>query len=180
MKPRFWIPALACSVIWQLCALAMLYPVGGLFFIWILEPLFVRIVGPIQANYSTYARISLCFGTFLVTAPATYLCVRLFDRMRRASTPRKTRLGAWLGWTWLVWSALVFASAFGISYQINQLFWALFGIPNDLYSFKNMMLHRIVTWILCTIPTSMVALWVYAKLTTPRIPGFPIETVKSD
>lgn len=180
MKSQFWTPVLVCTVVWQLCALAMVYSVGGLIFVWIFELLFVRIVGPIQANYASFARFSLYFGYFLVTAPATYLCVRLFDRMRKVSLPRKTGLCAWLGWTWLVWSALVFASTFGISYQINQLFWALFGVPNDLYSFRNIMLHRIVTWFLCTIPTSIVALRVYTKLTTPRISGFPIETMKSN
>src|SRR6185503_20597526 len=91
MKHRFWTPALACTAIWQLCALVMVYPVGGFLFVWIFEPLFVRFIGPIQTNNASFARMSLYLGYFLVTAPATYICVRLFDRLRKVITPRKSR-----------------------------------------------------------------------------------------
>jgi hypothetical protein len=57
----------------------------------------------------------------------------------------------------------IVAYEFGLPYQINQLGWKLFGPAEDLYSFSNLILPRLIAWLLYSIPASCIGLYVYRR-----------------
>lgn len=179
MKSRLWLTILLCLAAWQLCAIAMIFFYGR-FLNRPLSAAYAACFGNVQTNYGAFERTMTYFGNFVVTAPATWAVIVLFDRLKKRRLTAKTRAIGFLGWQWFVWSALIGAYKYGISYKINQLDWAVFGPPADLYSFRNFILHRIVTWFLCTIPTGMIALWVYTRMTMARPAGFPVVPSTAD
>ena len=71
---------------------------------------------------------------------------------------------AWLAWQ-VYFSELYFVGAqAGIGYKFNQLLWWLFGVPEDLYGFRNMVLHRIVIFAAISAPPTLFGLLVYQRL----------------
>jgi hypothetical protein len=63
----------------------------------------------------------------------------------------------------LVVLVLVSSYEIGFSYSLNQLGWAVLGPPDNVYSFQNLVLHRIIAWLIETTPVSWTALWLHSK-----------------
>jgi len=53
---------------------------------------------------------------------------------------------------------------FSLSWQIHQIRWALFGVPDNLFGFANTTLPRIIAWLIYSIPPGVLALWLFEKL----------------
>ena len=74
-------------------------------------------------------------------------------------------------WEAAVVAILIWSYEVGFPYKINQLGWAIFGPPDNLYSFHNLMLHRIVAWLICTTPVALVGLFFDRWLAGPDTSG---------
>ena len=67
-------------------------------------------------------------------------------------------------WQVLLVPILIWSYEWGFSYKVLQLDWAVFGPSEDVYSFRNLVLPKIVTWLVCTLPVGLTVLWLYGKL----------------
>lgn len=179
MKTRPWLTISLGLLVWQLCAIATIILYGNV----LVRPIgaaYAACFGNIQSNYGAFDRTMTYIGYLVVTTPATLAAIVFFDCLRKVRQPLKSRAIAFLGWVFTAWLALIVAYETGLSYKVNKLDWALFGPPANLYSFRNLMLHRIITWFLCTISMGVIALWTYAFMTMPRPAGFPVLPAKPE
>ena len=150
--------------IWQLGCLAMMsvynhalgYGVVAAYTAWF---------GDIQASYERFERLAAYFEIIAITAPATIGSLLLFGRLNHLATTWKRSAVSFCGWQLMVVAVLIISYEFGLTYMVNQLVWALFGPPENIYSFRNLALHRTITWLLCTIPVAWIALWAHFKST---------------
>jgi hypothetical protein len=80
-------------------------------------------------------------------------------------------VAAFGGWEMVVVAILICSYEVGFPYMVNQLGWALFGPPENIYSFGNLVLHRIIAWLICTTPVAWMVLWGYSTLAASRLPN---------
>jgi hypothetical protein len=119
--------------------------------------------GDVQASYGRFERFGVYLGILVITFPATLVSLLLFDRLSHRATTLKQSLAAFCGWQLVVVVVLIWSYEAGFHYMVNELGWALFGPPEDAYSFRNLVLPRIIAWMLCTTPVGCMALWGYSK-----------------
>jgi len=158
---RFKATLIAVSV-WQLVCLAMMYVYGYLIGHLVVAA-YTLFYGDIQASYGRFERLSTYIGWLVITLPASVVAMAIVDKLSaRKGTPTRKLLtvGCWELVTMLV---LATSYEFGFPYMINQLGWRLFGPPTEIYSFQNLVLHRIIAWLLCTIPIVSLAVWSYTR-----------------
>lgn len=155
--------ATAAIVIWNVAVLPMMlaYPnTLGKVLLVTYEALF----GDIQASYGAYSRVAMYLAFIAVTLPATLVAVWLFDRLsHRSPRSRQVALSMLISEMLVI---LVLASSYeiGFSYSLNQVCWAVFGPPDDLYGFRNIALPRILAWLIETTPVAWTSLWLHLKL----------------
>ncbi len=159
LRAKFVLIAIVC---WNLICLAMMfiYPhtVGH-----VVIALYTAYFGDIQASYSTYARISVFVGLVVITTPATLVSLGLCHVLVHKPWSWKLWILAAVVWQVLLIPILIWSYESGFSYKINQLDWAVFGPPVEIYSVRNLVLHRIVAWLVCTIPVGSTVLWAYSR-----------------
>lgn len=150
-------------VAWNLAILPtiLVYPntVGQL-----LRMTYEALFGDIQASYGTFLRIATFVGDVVVTLPATFVAVWLFDKLSRRSLRWRRAAISISIWEFLVVLVLVSSYEIGFSYSLNQVGWAILGPLDNVYSFSNLVLHRIIAWLIETTPVSWTALWLHSKL----------------
>lgn len=154
---------LAAIVAWHLSCLALMfaYPhtVGR-----VVVSAYEACFGDIQASYGTFERVATYVAIITVTAPATALTLALFEVFARPPTGWRRKVLSFLGWQAAVVATLTWSYEVGFPYTVNQLGWALFGPPDDLYSLRNLVLPRIIGWLICTTPPALVVLWLHGGL----------------
>jgi hypothetical protein len=137
---------------------------------------YTALVGDIQASYGVFDRIASYIMLVVVTVPATVVSLRLLD----ALCQRRGRWGrtavAFTVWEAVVVAILVWSYEVAFPYRVNQLAWAIFGPPRELYSFQNLVLPRVVAWLICTTPIAGVMLWLYDKLSAASPVSNPEST----
>ena len=116
-----------------------------------------------QVGYGTFVRIATYIEFDVITLPATLVSLRLFDALLHRRALFKPMAVTFLAWQFVVIAVLVLSYEVGFSYMINQLGWDLFGPPDSLYSFTNLVLPRMIAWLVCTTPVGWMALWWYSK-----------------
>lgn len=148
--------------VWQLACLAMMYVYGYLIGHFVVAA-YTLFYGDIQASYGRFERFATYIGLLVITLPASVLAIAIVDKLSACKAPPKRKiltLGCWQLVTMLV---LASCYEFGFPYMINQLGWRLFGPPTEIYSFQNLVLHRIIAWLLCTTPIACLAVWTYSR-----------------
>jgi hypothetical protein len=155
--------ATAAIIVWNLAVLpmALAYPntLGKLLLV-----TYEAIFGEIQASYGAFSRLAMYLAFAAITLPATFVAVWLFDRLSRRSLRWRQAGLSILIWEVLVILVLVSSYEIGFSYSLNQVCWAVFGPPNDLYGFRNIVLPRIIAWLIETTPVAWTSLWLHSKL----------------
>jgi hypothetical protein len=122
--------------------------------------------GDLQASYATYSRLDTYVSIDAITVPSTTLAL-LLARWLSRPTPSWARTGgALVAWQLAVVAALMLSYETGLAYAINQIDWAVFGPPANLYGFRNLILPRLIVWFAVTTPISIAALWCPASRTT--------------
>lgn len=127
--------------------------------------LYTAAFGDIQLSYGTFSRIAIFHAYAATTAPASLASLCLFDRISHRMSHWSQVALAFCLWQVVVVAVLVSSYELGFHLWLHELDWAVFGAPENLYSFRNLALHRIVAWFICTTPVACVALWLYSKRT---------------
>lgn len=169
---------LATTTVWHLVCLVMLYVyqycIGP-----IVVALYTAAFGDIQSSIGIFTRLTIFLGYVVTTSPASLMSLYLFDRLSQRSMNWSQVAFAVCVWQLVVVTVLVGSYEMGFEYWLHQLGWSVFGAPEDLYSFRNLFLHRIVAWFICTTPLACAVLWVYSKLTATssvsKLPKNPPE-----
>jgi hypothetical protein len=168
-----WLTILA----WHLLCLAMLY-------------IYRDIIGPIvtaayenwyakvQATYGTFERLHAFVSHVCITVPATIICLRLFARLSAQRTTWKVTGTVFALCEGLLVAVLTCSYETGFHYHVNQLGWAVFGPPDNVYSFVNIVLHRIITWVFCTTPIVWAALLIQLTLAKGIMASHHIDELK--
>ena len=125
--------------------------------------LYTAAFGDIQLSYGIYSRIAIFHGYAAITAPASLASLCLFDRISHRSSNWSQVVLAVCLWQLVVVAVLVGSYELGFDWWLHQLGWTVFGAPENLWSFRNLVLHRIVAWFICTTPVACAALWLYSK-----------------
>jgi hypothetical protein len=155
--------AVAVIAAWQFAsavAFAVLgYPIG-----WVVYSIYTGLYGDVQECYTTYHRAATYTTIIFVTALATAVGVALlFVLERRPTTIRHTSF-TFVAWHAATVTALVASEEFGLFWLVHRLDWMIFGAPADLYSFRNVMLPRIIAWVAATTTAIGLVLWIRNKL----------------
>ena len=131
---------------------------------WVVYSVYTAHFGDIQETYSTYHRAVTYTVIIVVTALATAMGVALLIVMEgRRATVRHT-IGTFVAWHAAAVVALVASEELGLFWVFHRIDWILFGTPENLYSFRNLMMPRVIAWVLSSTAAIAVVLWVRAKL----------------
>lgn len=146
--------------LWQLVAGSMMlvYRHG---ISWAVMAGYTAMYGDIQTSYGSFDRVSTYVALGVVALPACVLTLTWYHRYTGRTISRRSLALILGGWQMLVFLLLVLSYETGLPYRINQLHWKLLGPSADIYSFSNLVLPRIIAWLLCTVPVTWGALWVY-------------------
>lgn len=151
---------IAAIVVWNapICPLMLAYGhglgrvVGAIVSAWF---------GVIQPSHEW--RIHAVLGNAFVTMPATLIALWVFDTISQRSWSWRRAALTIAVWESLLLVVLVGSSEIGFPYSLNQLGWALFGLPDDVYSFQNLVLHRIIAWLIETTFVAWTSLWFHSR-----------------
>ena len=158
-----WKAFVAAIVVWHLLILPLMfayrYTMGELVYL-----IYVTLFGDIQSSYGVYVRVAMFVAYATFTIPAALIAVWLFDRLLRRTWQWRRSLLTVAGWEVLVVFVLVSSDETGFPYALNQIGLAIFGPPENVYSFQNLALHRAIAWFIETTPIAWIALWVHTKL----------------
>ena len=161
-RPSQLKPTLIAVGVWQLACLVMMFVYGDLISDLVVAA-YTLLFGDIQASFGNFARLATYIRLIVITLPASALTLALVDKLS-ASKPSLKRKLLTLSW-WQIATIFVLGSAYEFSfhYMISQLRWRLFGLPAEIYSFQNLILPRIIAWLLCTTPIVWLAAWTYSR-----------------
>jgi len=165
---------------WQVtCAIAFVlfgYTIG-----WGVYSIYTGIFGDIQDSYMTYHRASTYSVIVVVTALATAVGVALLIVMEgRRATVRHT-IGTFVAWHAAAVAALVVSEELGLFWVFHRIDWNLFGTPENLYSFRNLMLPRVIAWLMSSTAAIGMVLWLRDKLVPveTRPPAQPARSLRT-
>jgi len=152
----------ATVALWQLTSLALmiLYRVT---FAQLIVSAYSAWFGDIQASYGRFERLETYSWIIVITVPATLVSLLACDKLSHLRPSWRRHAIAFFGWLAALIAGLIWSYEVGFPYRINQLGWALLGPPEDLYSFTNLFLPRIIGWLICTLPISCLVLWLYGR-----------------
>lgn len=155
-------PFLLAIAAWQAVSLIMYY-IFTYSISYLVLAAYTEWVGDVQESYEIFERVNTYLATLIITAPATLVSIMTFAKASGLSTGWKRTFVTFIGWLSVVLAALICSYETGFSYKIHQIDWMLFGPPENLYGFRNLVLHRIVAWLTITTPVAFAALWLHRK-----------------
>jgi hypothetical protein len=149
-------------VTWQLVSLVVLRTEP-----YLMGPLVVRgyerFFGDVQQHFARYEWIAVIAVYFVRTMMATLVSLIVVERLCGRHV-RWRRVGSALVlWEVAVMAALILAHRSNLLWRIHEIDWALFGAPESMYSFRNLMWPRLVSWWICTVPVSAAALILFLR-----------------
>ena len=90
--------------------------------------------------------------------------------MSRVNLTKPYPVGRRIAIATVVWQVALLAlwtldeTKLNLSWKINQLGWALFGPPDNLYNFANLALPRLLAWSIVATPAAVIGLVVFERL----------------
>jgi len=112
----------------------------------------------LEPGHAAYARLSIWIELLAITLPSTILTLVFFNSFDGRLARRKQLAVTFCAWQVSVTVLLVMSYEFGLAYKISQIDWTLFGQPANQYGFRNVLLPRIIAWLLCTMPAAWLTL----------------------
>jgi hypothetical protein len=156
-------PVLITVVAWNLGCVVTLYVHG-----YVIGPAIAAVYtawfGDIQASYGRFEWIATISSFITVPLPSTIVALRLYDALAGLPFGWRRLVASTVAWQVLLFPILLCSYMMSFGYRINQLGWAIFGPPENLYSYTNLVLPRIVAWLLCTTPVCVAALWLHRRM----------------
>lgn len=122
-----------------------------------------RLFGDVQQSYARYEWIAVM--TVYAARTAVAALVSLIEvECLSGRRVRWKRVGLTLVlWEVAVMAVLILAHHSNLVWRIHELDWALFGAPESMYSFRNLMWPRLVSWWICTVPVGVAALCLFLR-----------------
>jgi hypothetical protein len=161
---------------WQLVCFAgfQIYPpTMGRFLI----AAYTKLLGDVQGSFSAYARLAEYLELAVVTTIATAVSLKLLSVLSGPRSVQQYRAKTFLVWETAVLIVAACSFEFGFPYLINQADWTLFGEQSRIYSFRNLVLPRLVAWLIITSPVAGAALWLDRKMDSSNPRDRPLQTV---
>jgi hypothetical protein len=152
---------------WHLACLAMMFVYGHILS-HVVVVAYTEYFGDVQASYGRFERVATYLWIVAITSPATLISLLLFDRLSRRPAGSMLTAAVFCEWELVVIAVLIWSYEISFPFLVNQVGWAMFGPPEDIYSFPNLVLHRIIAWLLCTTPIAWLALWGHSKFAESR------------
>ncbi|MDA0834850.1 MAG: hypothetical protein O2955_03500 [Planctomycetota bacterium] len=128
---------------------------------------YTRVFGDVQKSVGTFSRINSYLSMLFVTAFATIIALFVFNRLARLTIGFNRNIVTYCGWLAVVLVMLIWSFEMEFSYRINKFGWAVFGPPENPYGFQNMVLPRIIAWLVVTVPVAFMALGRHRKFGNP-------------
>ena len=153
---------LIAVVVWQVACLAMKYVYRELIG-HVVVAAYTWFYGDIQASYGRFDRLATYLGLLVVTLPASVLVISIVDKRSVGGTTLRRKMLTLACWQLITMLVLVTSFEFGFPDMIHQFDWWVFGPPAEIYSFRNLELHRIIAWLLCTLPITWIAVRTYLR-----------------
>jgi len=122
--------------------------------------------GDVQIGMSTFSRFATYFGLLTVTLFASSITLLVVQILVRRRVAMKRTAVVLIVWEVVVMAILTLSYEIDFPYLLHEMIWRLFGQTDDLYSFQNLVLHRIIAWLLCTAPPSWFAVKAYSRSLT--------------
>jgi len=149
-------------IAWQLVSIAVMRSEE-----FILGPLiawcYMAAFGDVQDSYARYAWIAVSTAYFQRTTIATFVSLIVFEKLSGREI-RWWRLAiTFLAWEAVVMMALLAAYKLQLFWFFHEIDWAIFGPPESIYTFRNIMLPRLLAWLVCTVPIGIVALSSFSR-----------------
>jgi hypothetical protein len=120
--------------------------------------LYTRFCGDIQASYGTFERLSHYLLLIVSTAMASAFTLWFFESFTRRRTKWRRRAFVFSTWEAAVVALLICSYEVGFPAKIHELDWALFGPPENIWGFRNLVAHRVIAWFICTTPIAAAAI----------------------
>jgi hypothetical protein len=146
--------------VWQLVCLAMAY-VYQYFVSHLVTAAYTSICGDVQASYDTFARLATYLGLLIVTLMASLVTLSIVDRLSGCRARARRKIRTLVSWQVAVMLILVLSYEVDFPSMLHRIGWQLLGPPTEIYSFRNLILHRIIAWLLCTTPIAWLAVRTY-------------------
>ena len=119
--------------------------------------------GDIQASYGRYEWVSTIAAFVIIPLLPAFMSVRLYDQLVRRPSDWRRIVASSIVWELLLVPILIWSYWFSLHYKINQIAWAVNGPPENIYSFTNLALPRLIAWLICTVPVGLAVLWLHQK-----------------
>ena len=153
---------LAAMAAWQLLCLAVSWLFGPTIGAMIFSA-FTTCCGDPHANYTAYTAVALRVVNACLTAPATLLALWLIHRLDHSPIRAIRFLTFFLAWEIAVVTTLLAANDLQLAWMIHKFLWTIFGPFDEMYSFRNLALHRLIAWLICTVPIGCLSLWWHGR-----------------
>lgn len=145
----------ACAVAMALCG----YAIG-----WVVHSVYTSLFGDVQESYATYERAATYTVIFTVTALATAVGVLLLRVLERRATTWRRTVGTFIAWHAAAVAALVASNEWDLPWIVHRLDREIFGTPESLYTWRNLVWPRVIAWVLSSTPAIAAVLWLRSKV----------------
>jgi len=153
-----------CAVALALCG----HTIG-----WLVHSAYTGLFGDVQESFTAYSRVSTYVMIFTVSAIATAVGVTLLTVFERRRLSIRQLLATFIAWHAACLAALVISEESGLYWAFHRVDWALFRPPDNLYSLRNVMLPRVIAWVVSSSMAIITVLWLRSKVapvqTTPPL-----------
>lgn len=119
--------------------------------------------GDVQASYGRYEWVSTIATFVIIPLLPAFMSVRLYDRFARRPSDWTRVVASSIAWELLLVPILIWSYWFNLHDKISQIAWAVNGPPENIYSITNLVLPRLIAWLICTVPVAAAVLWLHQK-----------------
>jgi hypothetical protein len=120
--------------------------------------------GDVQASYGRFEWVMTTSAFVVIPLLPTFVSVRFYDALVRRPSDWRRVVAASIAWELFLVPVLIWSYVFILHYKLSQLGWAIWGPPENIYSFTNLLLPDLIAWLLCTVPVDVTVLRLHEKM----------------
>ena len=101
--------------------------------------------------------------SIVILLPTNAVTIATVNKLFARTGTRARKILRVCYWQMITMLALVISVEFDFAHTIYQICWLHFGLSTDRYVFDIIPIHRYLSWLLCTIPTVWILVWIDAE-----------------